>query len=104
LTCPPELSDNPYNHRHLSGNKQEEWAKGMRIQPYEVFLFTPKSDFFTCHTILWHGASAFTSALKEGMLWIFIALKKSIVSAGFELTNLGSKDKHTNHYTTDTTN
>jgi hypothetical protein len=29
----------------------------------------------TCLKILWHGASSFTSYLKEGVLRIFIALK-----------------------------
>jgi hypothetical protein len=28
-----------------SGRKQEELAKGIRIWPYEVFLFTLASDF-----------------------------------------------------------
>jgi hypothetical protein len=59
---------------------------------------------FTCRKILRHGASGRTSYPKEGVLWIFIALKKSIASAGFESATLGSSDKHTNHYTTEVTN
>jgi hypothetical protein len=31
-------------------------------------------EFFMCHKILQHGTSGFTSP-KEGVLWIFIALK-----------------------------
>jgi hypothetical protein len=41
--------------------------------------------------------------LKEGMLLIFITLKKSTTSAGFEPMNLGSDGKHTNCYTTEAT-
>jgi hypothetical protein len=35
----------------------------------------------------------------EGVLRIFIALKKSMVLAGFEPATFGSSGKHTNHYT-----
>jgi hypothetical protein len=38
--------------------------------------------------------------LKEGMLLIFITLKKFTTSAGFEPMNLGSDCKHTNCYPT----
>jgi hypothetical protein len=31
----------------------------------------------------------------------FLLLLKSIASAGFELANFGSNDKHANHYTTE---
>jgi hypothetical protein len=48
-------------------------------------------------------ADCFTSSPKEGVLRIFIALKKAIASGGFEPANLGSSDKHTNHYTTQAT-
>jgi hypothetical protein len=37
------------------------------------------------------------------VLWIFIALKKSITSARFEPVTLASSGKHTNHYTTKAT-
>jgi hypothetical protein len=37
------------------------------------------------------------------VLRIFIALKKSIASAGFEPATVGSSGKHTNHYTTKAT-
>jgi hypothetical protein len=42
-------------------------------------------------------ASGFTSAPKEGVLLIFIALKTSLPSAGFEPANLRSNGKHANH-------
>jgi hypothetical protein len=41
--------------------------------------------------------SGFTSHPKEGVLRIFIALKKSIALAGFEPATFGSSGKHTNH-------
>jgi hypothetical protein len=47
-----------------------------------------------------HGADGFTSPSKE-VLRIFIALKISSSSAGFEPTNLWSSFKHDNHYTTE---
>jgi hypothetical protein len=49
------------------------------------------------------GPSGFTSHLKESVMRIFIALIKSIASAGFEPATLGSSGKHTNHYTTEAT-
>jgi hypothetical protein len=45
--------------------------------------------------------SGFTSPPKEGVLRIFIGLKKSIVSAGFEPAKSWSNGKHTNHQTTE---
>jgi hypothetical protein len=43
--------------------------------PYEEFLFTLTSDFLHAVKILQHGADGFTSLPKEGVLWVFIALK-----------------------------
>jgi hypothetical protein len=40
---------------------------------------------------------------EEGVLRIFITLKKSIALAGFELATFRSSSKHTNHYTTKAT-
>jgi hypothetical protein len=45
----------------------------------------------------------FISHPKKDVLWIFIPLKKSIASAGFEPANLACSGKYTNHYTTETT-
>jgi hypothetical protein len=39
----------------------------------------------------------FTSP-KESVLWIFIALKNSLPSAGIESANLRSNGKHASHY------
>jgi hypothetical protein len=46
--------------------------------------------------------SRFTSHQKEGVLRIFIAIK-TITSAGFQPSTLGSSGQHTNHYTTEAT-
>jgi hypothetical protein len=40
---------------------------------------------------------------EEGVLRIFIALKKSIALAGFEPANFGSSGKHINYHTTKAT-
>jgi hypothetical protein len=53
-----------------------------------------------CSKIL-HGTDGFTSPPKEVVLRIFITLKKSLPSAGFEPANLWSNGKHANHYTAD---
>jgi hypothetical protein len=39
--------------------------------------------------ILWHGACGFTSALKEGVLHVFIALKNSLPRLGLNSRTLG---------------
>jgi hypothetical protein len=49
------------------------------------------------------GPSGFTSHPTEGVLRIFIALKKSIALAGLERATFGSSSKHINHYTTKAT-
>jgi hypothetical protein len=43
---------------------------------------------FTSRKILQHGASGFTSPLKEGVLLIFIALKKPLPQPGLNLQTL----------------
>jgi hypothetical protein len=50
---------------------------------------------FTCRKILRHVADGFTFPLKQGVLRIFIALKKPSLSAGFEPANLGSNGSST---------
>jgi hypothetical protein len=49
------------------------------------------------------GLSGCTSNPKEGVLRIFITLKKIHRLAGFEPATFGSSGKHTNHYTTEVT-
>jgi hypothetical protein len=46
-------------------------------------------------------ADIFTSAPKEGMLQIFIALKNPSLSAGFGPANLRTNGMHANPYTTE---
>jgi hypothetical protein len=58
---------------------------------------------FTCRKILRHGTSCFTSHPKEGVLRIFIAIKKFIALVAFEPASFGSSGKHTNHYATEAT-
>jgi hypothetical protein len=48
-----------------------------------------------------YRADSFTSTPKEGVLRIFIDLKKISLSAGFEPANVRSNEKLANHYTTD---
>jgi hypothetical protein len=55
----------------------------------------------TRHKILRHGAGGFTFLPKEAVQRIFIAIKNSSLSAGFEPVSLGSDIKHDNHYTTE---
>jgi hypothetical protein len=55
----------------------------------------------TCCNILRHACEGFTCPPKEVVLRIFMALKTPSLSVGFEPANLGSDDKHNNHYTTE---
>jgi hypothetical protein len=45
----------------------------MNLALESVFVHMLKG-YLTCRKILQHGADGFTSRLKEGVLWIFIAL------------------------------
>jgi hypothetical protein len=57
--------------------KQEELAKeNVNFALRSIFHISKGS--LTCCKILWHGTDSFTTPPKECMLWIFIALKKSI--------------------------
>jgi hypothetical protein len=57
---------------------------------------------FTCRKIL-HGASAFTSPRKEGVLWTFIALKNLSPRPGLNPRTLGPMASTLNNYTTEVT-
>jgi hypothetical protein len=60
-----------YQQRHLERvGGMDEWMRILRIQ----YLWYVNGSF-TCHKILRHGTSGFTSHLNEGVLWVFIALK-----------------------------
>jgi hypothetical protein len=48
---------------------------GQRSENFTYQHLKYQRGFLTCHKILWHGTSSFTSHSKVGMLQIFIALK-----------------------------
>jgi hypothetical protein len=54
----------------------------------------------TCLALLRHEADGFTS-LRRKVCCGFFALKNPSPSVGFEPANLGSYDKHDNHWTTE---
>jgi hypothetical protein len=58
---------------------------------------------FTLSKILWHGVDTVTSPLKEGVLWIFTALKNSLPPPGLNPQTLGPMAKHVKHYITKAT-
>jgi hypothetical protein len=70
----------------------------MKLALRSILVHTSK-EYLTCRKILRHGADGFTSRPNEGVLRIFIALHNPSFSAGFELANVGSNDKHAIHYT-----
>jgi hypothetical protein len=81
--------------------KQEELVKEMMsLALRSIFVYISKESL-TWHKVLRHGAGAFTSPQKQGVLRIFIALKNPLPLTGFEPVNLGSVGKHANHYTTE---
>jgi hypothetical protein len=83
----PEPSSSPTNS-HLIASRKNGWREWW-IWPCKVFLFVLESDSFTYHKILWHGAPGFTSPLKVGMMWIFIALKNPSPQPDVNLQTLG---------------
>jgi hypothetical protein len=87
---------------HLVAN-QEELGKGNdEFCLLSIFVHTSKGSLI-CLKILRHEANGFASPPKEGVLWIFIALKNPSSSAGIEPAELGSNVKYANHYTTEVT-
>jgi hypothetical protein len=81
--------------RHLVA-KRGETGREMSAE----FCVSVSLGSLTCRNILRHGADGFTSPPKEE-LRIFNALKNSLLSNGFEPTNLRSSWMHDNHYITD---
>jgi hypothetical protein len=65
-----------YQQGHLVA-KQEELTKEINFCPTKYLFHTSKRSL-TRNKILRHGSNGFTSLPKEGVLWIFITLKKSI--------------------------
>jgi hypothetical protein len=95
---PPVLSGDPVS-RDISGVSRR-MGEGN-----ENLVYPTPWDFkisVTCHKILRHGTSGFTSHPKEGVLRIFIALKIHRLGR-IRLMTFGSSGKHTNHYTTEAT-
>jgi hypothetical protein len=106
----PGLSFNaPYSATHAVWLYQRHLAvkqKGGEKWPWillTLHLNHATQGSFTCRKILRHGTSCFTSHPKEGVLRIFIAIKKFIALVAFEPASFGSSGKHTNHYATETT-
>jgi hypothetical protein len=71
LTHPPQLSGNPTSRdiwKRLGG-----MGEGVRILCIQYLRYINRC--LTCHKILRHGTSSFTSNLWEGVLQILITLK-----------------------------
>jgi hypothetical protein len=68
--------------------------KSPLILPAKYLCYTPQV-FLTCHKILRLGADGFTSPPKKA-LRIFVSLKNTYSSAGFEPANLESNGKQDN--------
>jgi hypothetical protein len=64
------------------------------------YLFNTLKGYLTCPKFLLLGVDGFTSPPAEGVLRIFITIKNSSPSAGFQTANLPSNCKHANHYIT----
>jgi hypothetical protein len=69
----PQLSGSPTS-RHLEAIRRNGW----RSENFAYQKLRYINGSLTCHKILQHGASGFTSHPKEGVLWIFIALKNPL--------------------------
>jgi hypothetical protein len=91
---PPEHSGNPISS-HLVAT-QENLEKGMVNFALRKVSLSYFEWFFNMSQNL-HGTDGFTSALKEGVMRIFIAFKNSSPLAGFEPANLESNCKNANH-------
>jgi hypothetical protein len=89
LIHPPELPDNPTS-RYLVA-KHEELAMEMMNFALQSISFHTSKGSLKCRKILQHGADGFTDPPKEGVLWIFIALKNPSPSARFQHMNLGAQ-------------
>jgi hypothetical protein len=59
-----------------------------------VYLFRVSKGILTFRKILQHGADGFVSFPKEGVLWIFIAIKNPSLWASFEPSYFGSNGNH----------
>jgi hypothetical protein len=85
LTCPPELWQS-YQQRHLG---QVGGIDKWEFLPISMMYLKYLNGSLTCRKILQHGPSGFTSHPKEGVLQIFIALKKPSPRPGLNVRLLG---------------
>jgi hypothetical protein len=81
------------NHENLARNDREFCLRSICFRKSRVLL--------TCRKIVRHGLDGFTSSSREVVLRIFVSLKNTSSSAGFEPAVLGSNGSHSNHYTTE---
>jgi hypothetical protein len=63
-----------------------EWNDGFCLAKYFCSYL---QVIFKCRKILRHGASGFISPLREGVLWIFVALKNPSPLPGLNPRTLG---------------
>jgi hypothetical protein len=87
LICPKQLSGNPTS-RVIRG-QAGGMGKGNDEFDLAKYFCSYLQVIFTCHKILWHETSSFTSPLKEGMLWILTALKNPSPQPGLNPWTLG---------------
>jgi hypothetical protein len=93
---PPVLFD---ISQQTSSSEAEKTGREMSVNFAYNYLFHTVGMFIRLRTLR-YGEDGFTSP-KESVVRIFIALKRSIASVGFEPANLGSNCKHDNYYTTE---
>jgi len=100
---PPPLDVPTFSARclHIQRRERPLAAKGVTLRGREMFrqissrIRLPRNSRDLLHaTNMRHGTDGFTSPPKEGVLWIFFALKNPTASAGFEPANLGTKGQH----------
>jgi hypothetical protein len=111
IYCEPHMSSNNSLFIHQSSllrlqqtHMKAKRGKSRREIAAEFCLsvsLSYRKGSLTCCEILRHGIEGFTSAPKEVVLRIIIALKIPSLSAGFEYANIWSNGKHDNHYTTE---
>jgi hypothetical protein len=74
---------------------------GKRVSAADVFLFILASDFFLHVVKSYDMRSPALLPHRRKVCCGFLSPLKVHRSAGFELANVGSNGKHTNHYTTE---
>jgi hypothetical protein len=95
LIHPPKFSGK-YQQRQLVANQRSLARNGGEFCWQNIVFIFRRVILTLCKT-LWRGADCFTYPPNEVVLWIFIALKNLLSSAGFECANLECNGKHDNH-------